>query len=166
MQRGSLDASLAGAGPQRLSAPHPRLALAAADFGSVVLAGLFCRGLNPAGHAGHTPRALLVVLATGGLAALLRYRRRLQAGIGAFPGRSRDIAALLCLAHAFALMLLALLLWEQAAALWEGAEDGILATNLNWLFAWAIAASVLLLLARRPVEAALTRAPPAQPRRA
>jgi len=162
MSRRSLDASLAGAGPPSLSAPCPAIALAIVDFAAVVLAGLACRGLNPAGHAAHTPREVLVVVATGTLALSLLHRRGLS-GQGWHPARGME--AVLCLAHAFALLLLVLLFWEQAMTFRPGSAhavpaDSILATNRNWLFTWATSAPLALLLARAPVEAALTHAPP------
>lgn len=169
MSRRSLDISLAGAGPQRLSAPHPAVVLAIVDFAAVVAAGLACRGLNPAGHAAHTPHAVMVVMATGTLAVGLLHRRVLSGQGGRPVG---GIEAVLCLAHAFAILLLLLLLCEQALCFRLGPTeaapaDGILATNRNWLFTWAIATPVVLLLARQPVAAALARmAPPPATRRA
>lgn len=169
MSRCSLDASLTGSDPHRLSAPHPLLLLAVVDFMAVAGAGLVCRGLNPTGHAGHTPREVLVVLATAGLATLLLHRRVLS-GEGARP--ARGLEAVFCLAHAFALLLLALLFWEQALSFRLGAAapvaaDGILALNRNWLFAWAVAAPLLLLAMRAPIEQVLARAaPPPAARRA
>jgi Undecaprenyl-phosphate glucose phosphotransferase len=163
MSRRSLDISLAGAGPQRLSVPHAAVALAIVDFASVVLAGLACRGLNPPGHAAHTPHEVLVVVATGTLAVALLHRRGLS---GEGPRPARGMEAVLCIAHAFAILLLVLLFCEQAMTFRLGPSDampadGILATNRNWLFTWAIAAPLTLLLARRPVEAALAQAAPA-----
>lgn len=162
MSRRSLDISLAGAGPQRLSAPHPAVTLAIVDFAAVVLAGLACRGLNPAGHAAHTPRAIMVVIATATLAVALLHRRAFS-GQGGPPARGMEAA--LCLAHAFAILLLVLLFWEQALTFHLGPAaaapaDGILATNRNWLFTWTVSSPLVLLLGRRPVEVALARAAP------
>ncbi|GAB0118987.1 exopolysaccharide biosynthesis polyprenyl glycosylphosphotransferase [Acidisoma sp. 7E03] len=155
MPRRSLDAVLTGSDPHRLSAPHPAVVVAAADFVAVAGAGLLCRGLNPAGHAAHTPRELVVVLVTAGLAVLLLHRRCVT-GQGAQP--ARGVEALLCLAHAFALLLLALLFWEQVMSFHLGAgappeADAILASNRNWLFAWAVTAPLLLALTRATVAA-------------
>ncbi len=166
------DVLLPGIGPQRLSALHPPLALAAADAAAVVLSGLACRSLNTIGHAGHTLREILVILGMAGLTVVMLRTRGLYGPPLHGVARSRPLSLVLAVAHAFALLLLALLFWEQAAQLcqvagWRvlGSEaNGILATNRNWLFTWAMAAPVLLLLLRGPVEAAFAsaEAPPAR----
>lgn len=168
MPRHSLDASLTGSNPQRLSAPHPAVLLATADFLAVAGAGLLCRGLNPSGHAAHTPREVLVVVVTAGLATALLHRQGLS-GQGSRP--ARGLEAVFCLGHAFALLLLALLFWEQVMSfrLSPGTApdaDAILARNRNWLFAWAVSAPPLLALARAPVTALLARTTPPPVRRA
>ena len=164
------DVLLPGIGPHRLSAPHPAMAIAAADASAVILSGLACRSLNTLGHAGHTPREILVILAMAGLTLFMLRKRGLHGQPLHDRRRPKPLALVLTVSHAFAVLLLALLFWEQAAQLclmagWHGLgpeAQGILATNRYWLFTWAITAPVLLLLLRGPVEAAFagTEAPP------
>ncbi|MBW4024135.1 MAG: exopolysaccharide biosynthesis polyprenyl glycosylphosphotransferase [Proteobacteria bacterium] len=143
--------------------PDPVWLLAGWDIAAVLLTGLACRRLNPAAHAGHTARELLVIAATALLAAGLLHRRGFYGHRAPRPRLSLAIPIL----HAFALMLLALLLWEGSTGLWQepvagaAAPDAILA-NRNWLFAWALAAPVVLLLTRHAAEATLVRAAPLQ----
>jgi Undecaprenyl-phosphate glucose phosphotransferase len=139
--------------------------LAGFDCGIILLSGLACRGLNPVGHAGHTARELLVIAGTSALAVFLLQNRGLYARLGERSGRAR-LAVVMPVLHAFALMLLALLVWEGLTALWQGPVPGspILA-NRNWLFAWALAAPSLLLLSRQAAEAAVLRSAPRPPGR-
>jgi Undecaprenyl-phosphate glucose phosphotransferase len=158
------DAGAAGARPPRLSALRPETLLPAWDVTGIVVTGLACRGLNPAGHAGHTMRELIVILATALLGVTVL---RLRGFHGAEkPGR---LGLLFTLLQTFALMLLALLVWEEASALYRGTADAgadaILVVNRNWLFSWAIAAPALLLLTRPSLDSALLRAAPPVPRR-
>jgi Undecaprenyl-phosphate glucose phosphotransferase len=134
----------------------PARILAGFDVAIILLSGLACRGLNPAGHAGHTARELLVIAGTAALAVFLLHRR----GLYAPPvGRAR-LAVVMPVLHAFALMLLALLVWEGVTALWQGPEPSAILMNRDWLFAWAMAASGLLLLTRDGAETALRRSAP------
>lgn len=177
MSRMTHDVSLPEIGPQRLSAPHPALLLAMADAAAVILSGLACRALNVAGHAGHTPREILVVGATAVLCLLLLHHRGLYALAPRPSSGGRSLALVITVAHGFALLLLALLFWEQVQNVWpigggqgpagQGEADSLLATNRNWLFSWAVLAPLTLLVLRRPVEAifAAGEAAPA-PRRA
>jgi exopolysaccharide biosynthesis polyprenyl glycosylphosphotransferase len=151
--------------PQRRSAFHPRMLLGVWDVGGISATGLACRSLNPSGHAGHTLRELVVILGTAALAVTLLqargfYRSRVE---------NRRLALLFTLAQAFALMLLALLLWEGLAAFYPGAmaaeRTGILALNRNWLFSWTLAAPLLLTATRPRLEAVLWRAVRAPPQR-
>jgi polysaccharide biosynthesis protein PslA len=125
----------------------------------ISLSGLACRGLNPAGHAGHTQRELLVIVGTAALAVFRLYRR----GQYERPGERRP-GSWLCLVipvlHAFSVMLLGLLLWEGIAALWQGPMPDAILANRNWLFAWAVTAPLLLLLSRDVAEAAVLRSAP------
>jgi exopolysaccharide biosynthesis polyprenyl glycosylphosphotransferase len=151
--------------PQRRSAFHPRMLLVGWDVGGIVATGLACRSLNPSGHAGHTLRELVVILGTAALAVTLLQAR----GFYRSRAESRRLALLFTLAQAFALMLLALLLWEGLAAFYPGAmaaeRTGILALNRNWLFSWTLAAPLLLTATRPRLEAVLWRAVRAPPQR-
>lgn len=150
--------------PRQLVVARPETLLALWDFAAITLAGFACRSLNPSGHAGHTLREVVVVLATGLLGvALLRLGGEEGRDEG---GRPRRLFALL---QTFALMLLGLLTWDELAPLWDfgpaRGADSILLQNRNWLFAWSVTAPALLLITRPRLEAALQRAAPAAPRR-
>jgi Undecaprenyl-phosphate glucose phosphotransferase len=138
---------------------HPVALLSSFDFAITLLSGLACRGLNPAGHAGHTSRELLVILGTSGLAVVLLHRRGLYDRLGERSGRAR-LAVVMPVLHAFALMLLALLVWEGLTALWQGPVPRAILANRNWLFAWAVAAPSLLLLSREAAVAVVLRSAP------
>jgi Undecaprenyl-phosphate glucose phosphotransferase len=148
----------------RIDRCHPTVLLAAWHATIILLSGLACRGLNPADHAGQTQRELLVILGTAGLAVFLLYRRGFYEGLG-----ERRAQPWLCLVmpvlHAFAMMLLALLVWEGITALWQGPAPSAILANRNWLFAWAVTAPVLLLLSRDAAEAAVLRSAPPRPGR-
>jgi Undecaprenyl-phosphate glucose phosphotransferase len=145
---------------------HPAALLAGWHMAIIILSGLACRQLNPAGHAGHTQRELLVIAGTAVLAVFLLHRRGLYAQLGERVPRAW-LALLMPVLRAFSLMLLALLFWEGITALWQGPVTSSILTNRNWLFAWAVTAPSLLLLSREAVEAALLRsAPPRTGRRA
>ena len=165
----------AGVLPVRAEAPqaeaslgwgHPAALLAGWHMAIITLSGLACRGLNPAAHAAHTQRELLVIAGTALLAVFLLHRQGLYSGLAECRAQPWHCLVMPVL-HAFSLMLLALLLWEGISPLWQGpglALHPILA-NRNWLFAWAVTAPALLLLSRDTAEAAVSRfAPP--PRRA
>jgi Undecaprenyl-phosphate glucose phosphotransferase len=151
----------------RIGGLHPAALLAGWHGAIIILSGLACRQLNPAGHAGHTQRELLVIAGTAVLAVFLLQRRGIYE-----PRRGSRLCLVMPVLQAFAAMLLALLLWEGIAALWQGfpsgvpAQDPILA-NRNWLFAWAVTAPILLLFTQDTVAAAVRRsAPPRAGRRA
>jgi Undecaprenyl-phosphate glucose phosphotransferase len=137
----------------------------------IILSGLACRVLNPAGHAGHTQRELLVIIGTAMLAVFLLYRRGHYERLG-----ERRPQAWLCLVmpvlQAFSMMLLALLLVEGISSLWQGPMTGFstpdpILANRNWLFAWTVTAPAVLLLSREAAEATVLRAaPPRAGRRA
>lgn len=166
------DLSLPVIVPQRLSPFSPGLLpvliLVAADAAAIILSGLACRALNAAGHAGGTPREVLVVIGTALLCVLMLQRRGFYAPpcYGAGPGRA--LALVMTIAHGFALLLLGLLFWEQVQPLWPVGNrpgfsphlDSILATNRNWLFTWALLAPATVMVLRRPIQAALARAEP------
>ncbi len=144
---------------------HPAALLAACHLAIIALGGLACRGLNPAGHAAHTHRELLVIAGTAMLAVFLLYRRGIYGRSGERRAKPR-VDVVMPVLHAFSLMLLALLLWEGITALWQGPlpsvsapPDPILA-NRNWLFAWAVTAPALLLLCHDAAEAAFLRSAP------
>jgi Undecaprenyl-phosphate glucose phosphotransferase len=140
---------------------HPAALLAAWHMAIIILSGLACRGLNPAGHSWHTQRELLVILGTAVLAVFLLYRRGLYGPLG-----GRDPRAFHCLimpvVQAFSMMLLALLLWEGITGLWQGPVPGVstpgpMLANRNWLFAWAVTAPALLLLSQDLAETLVLR---------
>jgi Undecaprenyl-phosphate glucose phosphotransferase len=137
----------------------------------IILSGLACRRLNPAAHAGHTQRELLVIAGTAMLAVLLLYRRGTYGPRGERDGNSR-LCVVMPVLHAFSLMLLALLVWEGMTALGQAQVPAVPApytilANRNWLFAWAMSAPALLLLFQNAAEAAVLRsAPPRAGRRA
>ena len=125
---------------------NPAGLVAAGDALGIVLTGIACRSLNPAAHAGQTTRAAVVILATASLTVFLLAVQGFYR-----PGRDRDrLGILFTLWQSFALMLLALLLWEGFSALlpMPGAPDALLAVNRNWLFGWSVAAPPLILLTR------------------
>ena len=148
----------------RLEWRHPAALLAGWHVAIIVLSGLACRELNPAAHAGHTQRELLVIAGTAMLAVFLLHHRGLYERLG-----ERRPRAWLCLVmpvlQAFSLMLLALLLWEGMSALWQGSAPGVagpdpILANRNWLFAWAVTSPALLLLSREAAETAVLRCSP------
>jgi Undecaprenyl-phosphate glucose phosphotransferase len=122
----------------------------------ILLSGLACRTLNPAGHAGRTPREILVIAGTAALAVALLHHRGLYGRLGE-PRRRALIDLVMPVFHAFAVTLLALLMWEGITALWQGPAPSAILANRNWLFAWAVTAPALLLLTQDTVEAAVLR---------
>ena len=145
---------------------HPAGLMAGWHMTVILLSGLACRGLNPAGHAGHTQRELLVILGTAALAVFLLYRRGFYARLGE-PRPRAWLCLIMPVLHAFAMMLLALLVWEGLTGLWQSPAGGIatpdpILANRRWLFAWAMTAPALLLLSRDPAETMLLRSAPAQ----
>ena len=146
-------------GEGRIAWRHPAALLAGWHMAIIILSGLACRGLNPAGHAGHTQRELLVILGTGVLAVFLLYRRGLYGRIGEHDPQPW-LSFIMPVLHAFSMMLLVLLVWEGIAALWQGPMPNAILTNRNWLFAWAVTAPALLLLSRDTAEAAVMRSAP------
>ena len=159
LQSGFLPARLGAPVETRLAWRHPAVLLACWHLAIIILSGIACRGLNPPAHAGHTQRELLVILGTGMLAVFLLHRRGLYGRIGEHPPQPW-LSFLMPVLHAFSLMLLALLVWEGVAALWQGPVPDAILTNRNWLFAWAVTAPVLLLLSRDTAEAAVMRSAP------
>jgi polysaccharide biosynthesis protein PslA len=145
---------------------HPSALLAGWHAAIIILSGLGCRALNAAGHSADTRRTVLVIAGTAMLAVFLLHRRGVYGPDGGRHAKPR-LWLVIPVLHAFALMLLALLLWEGITALGERPSPSALLANRNWLFAWAVTAPGLLLLSRDAAEAALLRAaPPASGRRA
>ncbi|MCB8877222.1 exopolysaccharide biosynthesis polyprenyl glycosylphosphotransferase [Acidisoma silvae] len=157
--------AVTGANPQHLFAQRRRSLLAAWDAVCIIATGFTCRHLNPDSHAGQTPRAALVILGTAALTlALLQVQ-----GLYRASAEDRRMVLLFTLAQSFALMLLALLVWDGVAALWPvpafAAPQGLLISNWNWLFSWSIAAPVLSLLTRPHLDAMLRQGAPPMPLR-
>jgi Undecaprenyl-phosphate glucose phosphotransferase len=148
----------------RLHGHRPAALLAVWDCAVILLSGFACRELNPPGHAAHTPREILVILGTAMLAVAFLYRHGLYEQPRE-PCARAWLRPLMPVLHAFALMLLALLLWEGLTGLWQGPAPAAILANRNWLFAWALAAPALLLLSRDAAEAALRRSAPRRPGR-
>lgn len=166
MELSQVEESRPLSGPQRRTSFHPRLLLGLWDSFGICATGFACRSLNPSGHAGHTLREMVVILGTAALAVTLLQAR----GFYRYQADGSRLVLLFTLAQAFALMLLALLLWEGLLASYPGTmtadPTGILALNRNWLFSWSTAAPLLLTATRPRLEAVLWRSvhPPPQRR--
>ncbi len=148
----------------RLHGHRPAALLAIWDCAVILLCGFACRELNPPGHAAHTPREILVILGTAILAVGFLYRDGVYERPHE-PCARAWLRPLMPVLHAFALMLLALLLWEGLTGLWQGPAPAAMLANRNWLFAWALSAPALLLLSRDAAGAAWQWSAPARPGR-
>ncbi|WP_284947409.1 exopolysaccharide biosynthesis polyprenyl glycosylphosphotransferase [Acidisoma cladoniae] len=157
------EASVSAFSPWLAALWGPPVWLAAWDGAIIGLTGLACRQLNPAGHAGHTSREMLVIAGTAALAACLLQRR----GLYDRPRGRSTLAVAQTVLNAFGAMLLALLVWEGIGEIWQGPDVSMILANRNWLFAWAVAAPALLALSRGAVASAVWRGcPTAKGRRA
>jgi Undecaprenyl-phosphate glucose phosphotransferase len=120
--------------------------LALGDGSTVLVLGLLCRGLNPRSHAGHTLREVLVILATAALVVGCMAHRHLYHRPAGRGGKGPHLPpALAPSINAFALMLLALLVWDGVASLGLGQASGTVLANRNWLCAWALLTPPILL---------------------
>jgi hypothetical protein len=119
------DSSILPISPWLTALWEPPLWLAAWDGAIMGLTGLACRQLNPAGHAGHTSREMLVIAGTAALAACLLHNRGLyDRPRGGRPSGRTTLAVARSVLNAFGLMLLALLVWEGIGGLWQGPDVG------------------------------------------